>query len=69
MNVTTCVTSSKGAQRGVSSIGILNGPFTTAMMLVALASPGLAAPPVPGRGALVCCGIWLFGMAYFTNNF
>jgi hypothetical protein len=63
------------------SIGILNGPFTTIVLLAIFASPGLAIGAIAGAlawrrhrfwgagiGALVCCGLWLLGLAYFTDN-
>ena len=65
----------------MSDIGILNGPFTTALLLLILAAPGLAVGGIAGAliwrrhriwgaglGALVCCGFWLLGVAYFTDN-
>jgi Na+/proline symporter len=66
----------------MSDIGILNGPFTTAFLLLILGAPGVPLGAILGAllwrrhrilgalvGAITGFGLWLLGWAYFTDNF
>ena len=65
----------------MSDIGILNGPFTTAFLLLILGAPGLPLGAILGAllwrrhrvlgalvGALAGFGLWLLGWFYFTDS-
>ena len=66
----------------MSDIGILNGPFATAFILLLFGAPGLPLGAIAGAlawrrhrawgaglGALAGFGLWLSGWLYFSDNF
>jgi Na+/proline symporter len=65
----------------MSDIGILNGPFATALILLIVGLPGLLIGSIVGAllwrqhrlwgallGAVAGFGLWLLGWLYFTDN-
>ena len=65
----------------MSDIGILNGPFAIAFLMLILGSPGIPLGAIAGAlgwrghrvigaalGALVGFGLWLLGWLYFSGN-
>jgi Na+/proline symporter len=65
----------------MSDVGILNGPYDIAMVLLFLGSPGFAIGLIAGAllwrrhrlwgaglGAVAGFGLWLLGWLYFTDN-
>ena len=65
----------------MSDIGILNGPFSTALILLILGAPGLPLGAILGAllwrrhrflgaliGAVAGFGLWLLGWFYFTDS-
>jgi hypothetical protein len=65
----------------MSDVGILNGPFSTALILLIVGGPGFPVGAIVGAlawrghriwgaliGAMAGYGLWLTGWLYFTDN-
>ncbi len=65
----------------MSDIGILNGPFSTTLVLLIVSAPGLPVGAISGAliwrrhrfrgaslGAMAGFGLWLLGWLYFIDN-